>query len=147
MSTRSGEFITLRQLREEVGNDAARFFYIMRSNEQHLDFDLALAKSKTNENPVYYIQYAHARIASVINQLNEKSLKYDQKNGIANLKLLTTEKERKLMVSISRFSEIVFLSAKNKASSRHSESLGNPVPKSGNQYPQEKLILMIIEPN
>lgn len=115
MSTRSGEFITLRQLREEVGNDAARFFYIMRSNEQHLDFDLALAKSKTSENPVYYIQYAHARIASVINQLNEKSLKYDQKNGISNLKLLTTEKERQLMVSISRFSEILFLSAKNKA--------------------------------
>ena len=72
MSTRSGEFITLRQLREEVGNDAARFFYIMRSNEQHLDFDLELAKSKSNENPVYYIQYAHARIASVFRQLEEK---------------------------------------------------------------------------
>ena len=115
MSTRSGEFITLRQLREEVGNDAARFFYIMRSNEQHLDFDLALAKSKTSENPVYYIQYAHARIASVISQLNEKSLKYDKKSGISNLQLLVTRRERELMVSISRFSEILFLSAKNKA--------------------------------
>ena len=115
MSTRSGEFITLRQLREEVGNDAARFFYIMRSNEQHLDFDLALAKSKTSENPVYYIQYAHARIASVIDQLNEKSLKYNKKSGISNLQLLVTKKERELMVSISRFSEILFLSAKNKA--------------------------------
>ena len=115
MSTRSGEFITLRQLREEVGNDAARFFYIMRSNEQHLDFDLALAKSKTSENPVYYIQYAHARIASVIDQLNEKSLKYNKKSGISNLQLLVTQKERELMVSISRFSEILFLSAKNKA--------------------------------
>ncbi len=115
MSTRSGEFITLRQLREEVGNDAARFFYIMRSNEQHLDFDLALAKSKTSENPVYYIQYAHARIASIINQLNEKSLRYDKKSGISNLQLLVTKKERELMVSISRFSEILFLSAKNKA--------------------------------
>ena len=61
MSTRSGEFITLRQLREEVGNDAARLFFVMRSNEQHLDFDLDLAKSKSNENPVYYLQYAHAR--------------------------------------------------------------------------------------
>jgi arginyl-tRNA synthetase len=62
MSTRSGEFITLRQLRGEVGNDACRFFYVMRGNDQHLDFDMELAKSRTNENPVYYIQYAHARV-------------------------------------------------------------------------------------
>lgn len=72
MSTRSGEFVTLRELRDEVGNDAARFFYIMRKPEQHLDFDLELAKSTSNENPVYYIQYAHARICSVWRQLNEK---------------------------------------------------------------------------
>ena len=74
MSTRSGDFVTLRQLREEVGNDAARFFYVMRSNDQHLDFDLELAKSHSNDNPVYYIQYAHARVASVFRQLEEKSL-------------------------------------------------------------------------
>jgi arginyl-tRNA synthetase len=77
MSTRSGEFITLRHLREEVGNDAARFFYVMRSNDQHLDFDLELARSRSNENPVYYIQYAHARICSVFRQLSEKSLSFD----------------------------------------------------------------------
>ena len=58
MSTRSGEFVTLRQLRGEVGNDACRFFYVLRKSDQHLDFDLDLAKSQTNENPVYYIQYA-----------------------------------------------------------------------------------------
>ena len=68
MSTRSGEFVTLRELREEVGKDAARFFYVMRKSDQHLDFDLDLAKSKSNENPVYYVQYAHARICSVLAQ-------------------------------------------------------------------------------
>ncbi|HET9663467.1 MAG TPA: arginine--tRNA ligase [Burkholderiales bacterium] len=68
MSTRSGEFVTLRELRREVGNDAARFFYVLRKSDQHLDFDLDLAKSQTNENPVYYIQYAHARVCSVHEQ-------------------------------------------------------------------------------
>ena len=104
MSTRSGEFVTLRQLREEVGNDAARFFYIMRSNEQHLDFDLELAKSKSNENPVYYIQYAHARIASVLRQLREQSLDHNKENGFLNLDLLSTKKERNLMVALSKYS-------------------------------------------
>ncbi len=66
MSTRSGEFVTLRQLRQEVGNDAARFFYVLRKSDQHLDFDLDLAKSQSNENPVYYIQYAHARCSSIL---------------------------------------------------------------------------------
>ncbi|MCC7546879.1 MAG: arginine--tRNA ligase [Burkholderiales bacterium] len=68
MSTRSGEFVTLRQLRDEVGNDAARLFYVLRKSDQHLDFDLDLAKSQNNENPVYYIQYAHARICSVLEE-------------------------------------------------------------------------------
>jgi arginyl-tRNA synthetase len=68
MSTRAGEFVTLRELRNEVGNDAARFFYVLRKSDQHLDFDLDLAKSQSNDNPVYYIQYAHARVCSVIEQ-------------------------------------------------------------------------------
>lgn len=68
MSTRSGEFVTLRELRSEVGNDATRFFYVMRKSDQHLDFDMDLAKSQSNENPVYYVQYAHARICSVLAQ-------------------------------------------------------------------------------
>ena len=71
MSTRSGEFVTLRELRKEVGNDAARFFYVLRKSDQHLDFDLDLAKSQSNDNPVYYVQYAHARINSVITQWGE----------------------------------------------------------------------------
>jgi arginyl-tRNA synthetase len=68
MSTRAGEFVTLRELRDEVGNDAARFFYVLRKSDQHLDFDLNLAKSQSNDNPVYYIQYAHARVCSVMEQ-------------------------------------------------------------------------------
>ena len=68
MSTRAGEFVTLRELRSEVGNDAARFFYVLRKSDQHLDFDLDLAKSQSNDNPVYYIQYAHARVCSVMEQ-------------------------------------------------------------------------------
>lgn len=68
MSTRSGEFVSLRELRQEVGNDAARFFYVLRRSDQHLDFDLDLARSQSNENPVYYVQYAHARVCSVLEQ-------------------------------------------------------------------------------
>ena len=68
MSTRAGEFVSLRELRQEVGNDAARFFYVLRRSDQHLDFDLDLAKSESNENPVYYVQYAHARVCSVLEQ-------------------------------------------------------------------------------
>jgi arginyl-tRNA synthetase len=68
MSTRAGEFVTLRELRKEVGNDAARFFYVLRKSDQHLDFDLDLAKSQSNDNPVYYVQYAHARVCSVLEQ-------------------------------------------------------------------------------
>ena len=71
MSTRSGEFVTLRELRQEVGNDAARFFYVLRKSDQHLDFDLDLAKSQSNDNPVYYVQYAHARVCSVLEQWGE----------------------------------------------------------------------------
>ena len=115
MSTRSGEFVTLRQLREEVGNDAARFFYVMRSNDQHLDFDLELAKSRSNDNPVYYIQYAHARVASVFRQLEEKSLQYDESAGIDRLELLEELHEKSLMTSLSRFPEVIELAANNRA--------------------------------
>lgn len=115
MSTRSGEFVTLRQLREEVGNDAARFFYVLRSNDQHLDFDLELAKSRSNENPVYYIQYAHARVASVFRQLAEKSLGYDAGEGIANLARLSEPQEKSLLTMLSRYPEILELAAANRA--------------------------------
>ena len=115
MSTRSGEFITLRQLREEVGNDAARFFYVMRSNDQHLDFDLDLAKERSNENPVYYIQYAHARVQSVFRQLDEKDLTWDRSNGLDHLERLEEAHEKSLMSTLSRFPEIIELAAANRA--------------------------------
>jgi len=115
MSTRSGEFITLRQLREETGNDAARFFYVMRSNDQHLDFDLELAKSRSNDNPVYYIQYAHARVASVFRQLAEKGLDFDRAAGLQSLDRLVEPHEKSLMSSLSRYPEIIELAAQNRA--------------------------------
>ncbi len=115
MSTRSGEFITLRDLREEVGNDAARLFFVMRSNEQHLEFDLDLAKSKSNENPVYYLQYAHARIASVMRELGSKGFTYDEATGIDNLNLLTAEQEAALLARLSQYPEMVELAARQKA--------------------------------
>ena len=115
MSTRSGQFITLRELREEVGNDAARFFYIMRSHDQHLDFDLDLAKSRSNENPVYYIQYAHARICSVFRKLEEMDERHNEAIGEAALDLLTDDLEVQLMRSISRFPETIDSAARLRA--------------------------------
>jgi arginyl-tRNA synthetase len=115
MSTRSGEFVTLRQLREEVGNDAARFFYVMRSNDQHLDFDLELAKSRSNDNPVYYIQYAHARVQSVFRQLAERGLEHDVQDGVKNLARLAEALEMSLMRTISRYPETIELAADNRA--------------------------------
>jgi arginyl-tRNA synthetase len=113
MSTRSGQFVTLRQLREEVGTDAARFFYALRKCEQHMDFDLELAKSESNDNPVYYIQYAHARICSVLRQLKEKSLSYDQDEGLANLSLLTEQHETQMISSLSKYPEIIEAGARS----------------------------------
>ena len=109
MSTRSGSFVTLEDLRKEVGNDAARFFYILRKSEQHMDFDLDLAKSKTNENPVYYIQYAHARICSVFRQANEKEIEVD--HGQANLSLLTEGIEKNIIKELSRYKSVLESSA------------------------------------
>ncbi len=115
MSTRSGEFETLRQLRAEVGNDAARFFYVSRSNDQHLDFDLDVAKAESSDNPVYYIQYAHARIASVFRQLEERSLSWDDVAGRNHFGLLKETQERALMTALSRYPEVVELAANNRA--------------------------------
>lgn len=111
MSTRSGSFVTLRELRQEVGNDAARFFYVARKSEQHMDFDLDLAKSESNDNPVYYIQYAHARICSVLRQLKERGLFGDQAMGLKHLDLLEQEHETHLISLISRYPEVVELAA------------------------------------
>jgi arginyl-tRNA synthetase len=115
MSTRSGQFITLRELREEVGDDAARFFYVMRSHEQHLDFDLDLAKSRSNENPVYYIQYAHARICSVFRNLLQMDQRHNEAIGEAALELLVEDHEAALMRSLGRFPEVIETAARTRA--------------------------------
>lgn len=113
MSTRSGSFVTLRELRNEVGNDAARYFYIMRKPEQHLDFDLELAKSQSNENPVYYIQYAHARICSVWRQLDQSEWEWDEAVGTNSLALLNNEHEQQLIRSIAYFPDLIETAALN----------------------------------
>ncbi len=111
MSTRSGEFVTLRELRAEVGNDAARFFYVLRKSDQHLDFDLDLAKSQSNENPVYYIQYAHARIASVFEQWGGAL----EDLGDAPLDRLASPYERALGARLAQYPETVESAAKELA--------------------------------
>jgi len=107
MSTRSGEFVTLRELRAEVGNDAARFFYVLRKCEQHMDFDLDLAKSQSNDNPVFYIQYAHARVHSVFRQLKEKGFTRDRARGGASLDRLNESHEQAMMATLARYPEVV----------------------------------------
>ena len=109
MSTRSGSFVTLEDLRNEVGNDAARFFYILRKSEQHMDFDLDLAKSKTNENPVFYIQYAYARISSVFRQAQDKGINFNHKD--ADLSLLLEESEKTILRELNRYKGIIESSA------------------------------------
>ncbi len=108
MGKRSGDFVTLRELREEVGEDATRFFYVLRKSDQHLDFDLDLAKSRTNENPVYYIQYAHARVCSVYAQWGGDAA------GLASAdpSPLETEAELELMQKLSEYPEIVGIAAR-----------------------------------
>ncbi len=113
MSTRSGSFVTLRDLRKEVGNDAARFFYVLRKCEQHMDFDLDLAKSQSSDNPVYYIQYAHARICSVFRQMAEKGFSHDTEMGSANTHLLTESHETALVTSLAKYPEILEKAALN----------------------------------
>lgn len=107
MSTRSGEFVTLRELRKEVGRDAARFFYVMRKCEQHLDFDLDLAKSQSSDNPVYYVQYAHARIHSVFRQAADKGLSAELSAGDENLARLVEPQELALLTTLARYQEVV----------------------------------------
>jgi arginyl-tRNA synthetase len=111
MGKREGNFVTLRQLRHEVGNDACRFYFVMRSHDQTLDFDLELAKSRTSENPVFYIQYAHARVASVERQLVERGLHFDPERGRAALDRLVEAHERRLMVALTRYPEVVSTAA------------------------------------
>ena len=115
MGKREAQFVSLRQLREEVGNDACRFFYLMRSHDQPLDFDLELAKSHTNDNPVYYIQYAHARVASVMKQLAARGLSFDRDAGLAAAAMLDDSHEQAVLSSLTRYPEVLEQAAVNRA--------------------------------
>ena len=115
MGKREAQFVRLRQLREEVGNDACRFFYLMRSHDQPLDFDLELAKSHSNDNPVYYIQYAHARVASVMKQLAARGLSFDRDAGLAAAAMLDDAHEQAVLSSLTRYPEVLEQAAVNRA--------------------------------
>ena len=113
MSTRGGEFISLIELIEEVSSEAARFFYINRKADQHLDFDLDLAKSQTKENPLYYIQYAHARICGVFETLKKEGMKLNQELGLDNLNLLNLDKEIEIQKMLLQYPEVISRGAEN----------------------------------
>lgn len=115
MGKREAQFVTLRQLREEVGNDACRLFYLMRSHDQPLDFDLELAKSRSNENPVYYLQYAHARVASVRRQLESRALVYDQALALQSLDRLESPYEQAALAALARYPEVLAQAAAARA--------------------------------
>lgn len=111
MSTRTGEFVTLREVIDETGKDAARFMFLMRHYDSHLDFDLELAKKKTNENPVYYVQYVHARIASILKKAAEEGRKAC---GVAEASgLLQTDEEMRMIKALARYPQIMTLAGKN----------------------------------
>jgi len=111
MGKRSGEFVTLRDLRREVGDDAARFFYVLRKSDQHLDFDLDLAKSQSNDNPVYYVQYAHARVCSIFVQAKRDA----QSLHSTPLSPLEGARELALMQRIGEFPELIQTAARELA--------------------------------
>ena len=113
MSTRGGEFIPLMELIEEVSSEAARFFYINRKADQHLDFDLDLAKSQTKDNPLYYIQYAHARICGVFETLKKEGRKLNQDLGLDNLDLLNLDKEIEIQKMLLQYPEVISRAAEH----------------------------------
>ena len=120
MGKREATFVTLRKLREEVGNDACRLFYLMRSNDQPLDFDLELAKSKSNENPVFYIQYAHARVASVMKELGARGISYEPTKAQQlvlrpSSTVLASEPAQAMLASLSRYPEMIQHAATQRA--------------------------------
>ena len=113
ISKRAGSYVTLRDLIEMAGRDATRYFLIMRKSDSQLTFDIDLARSKSNDNPVFYIQYAHTRIASAFRQAKERDLDFDASLGVANLSLLDSGHEQAVMVELSRFPEILEVTARS----------------------------------
>jgi len=112
MSTRSGEFVTMKEVVDEVGKDAARFNFLLRRSDSHLDFDLELAKRRSNENPIYYVQYAHARLCSIFALAQEKGYALPVFSE-TNVERLTLPEEMALIKTITRFPEVVEGAAQN----------------------------------
>jgi arginyl-tRNA synthetase len=113
ISKRAGSYVTLRDLIDEVGRDATRYFLIARKGDSQLVFDIDLARSQSNDNPVYYIQYAHARVCSVLRQAGEKGFTFDLHNGLAHLARLDNEHEQILLTELSKYPELVETAAAN----------------------------------
>lgn len=121
ISKRAGSYVTLRDLIEEVGRDATRYFLAARKSDSHLTFDIDLARSESADNPVYYIQYAHARVCSIFRKLDENQQRWDEATGIATLDQLALESEKNLVVNLGRFPEVV----RNAANSREPHQIAN----------------------
>jgi arginyl-tRNA synthetase len=113
LSKRAGSYVTLRDLIDEVGRDATRWFLIARKSDSQLVFDIDLARAQTNDNPVYYVQYAHARVASVMRQLGERGLSWNRDNGLARLERLDDAQEQALIAELSRYPEVVEAAGQN----------------------------------
>lgn len=121
MSSRSGSFVTLRELRQEVGNDAARFYYVMRKSAQHIDFDLDLAVSQSKDNAVYYIQYAHARTHRMLEKVTSLGQTFDAKAGRLAAARLVEIVEAELLAKLAAYPEVL----NNSASQHEPHQLGN----------------------
>ena len=141
MSTRSGEFIPMKELYEEVGIDAARFIYVSRSYDQHLDFDLDLAKEQSNLNPVYYIQYAHARISSVMKEIEKKGYKNDHGLGIKNIGYLDSKHESELISMLQKYPDIIKTSAEQRAVNKLSNYLKDIAQLFHSYYGKQKFVI------
>ncbi len=130
MSTRSGEFVTLRELFDDVGVDAARYYYSSRRSDQHLEFDLDLAKSQSQDNPVYYLQYAHARICSVFRQIIQQRGRCEPLDGLAHFELLVEKREHHLAGLLGRYSDVVA----NAADQREPHAIANYLRELASEY-------------
>lgn len=113
ISKRAGSYVTLRDLIDEVGRDATRYFLVARKADAQLTFDIDLARSQSSDNPVYYIQYAHARVCSLFRKLKTENLSWNTEQGVAALSALALESEKELMVNLGRYPEIVARAASN----------------------------------
>jgi len=140
MSTRGGTFVTLREVLDEVGKDACRFFFLMRRSDSQLDFDLELAKQQNNENPVYYVQYAHARVCSINQKAGEAGISPSSAT-VADVDCLTLDEELALAKTLNRYPEVVEAAAQNHEPHRLTFYLQELAAKFHSYYNQHRVIV------